>query len=176
MQLFDLPSRLPRPVHLAVFGELPTSLSEALDAPEVAAAVRPLLEAGWRPGQLASRVGALPAAPDPGAAVLGLLRSLAGQPTPDQVWAAERADRQALRSLSTVEQPASEESRERWIAQIRSGLSGPRSVRPGPAVRIRPACALCGQSGTFFVTHQVRLCVPCVEVLATGSARLGATG
>ena len=176
MQLFDLPARLPRSLHAAVFGGLPSSLAQALDTPEVAAVVQPLLDAGWRPGQLATRVGALPAAPDPAAAVLSALRELAGRMTPDQAWVAERSQRQQLRSLAAVEEPASPQARERWIAQIRSGLSGPRPVRPAPAGRTRPACALCGQSSTFFVTHQVRLCGPCVEVLATGSARLADTG
>ena len=176
MQLFDLPARLSRDAHAAVFGDLPSRLAHELDTPEVAAAVRPLLDRGWRPGQLASRVGVLPAGPDPVRVVLDLLHSLAGASTPSQVWAAEQADRQALRSVTTVEQPASPESRERWIAQIRSGLSGPRTTRPQPAGPRRPACALCGQASTYFVTHGVRLCPPCVEVLASGSARLKQTG
>lgn len=176
MQLFDLPARLSPDVHRAVFGDLPTSLARALGSPEVASVVRSLLDAGWRPGQLASRVGVLPAAADPAAAVLALLRSLGAGPTPDELWAAEREERQALRSRTAAESPATPESRERWIAQIRSGLSGPRLPRPQPVTCSRPACALCGQAGSLFVTHRVRLCHPCVEVLSSGSARFQEAG
>lgn len=169
---------LPAATHAAVFGELPSSLSRRLADPAVAAAVTALLEDGWRPGQLASRVGALPAGADPEAGVLALLHGLREVQPPDLRWAEDRQARQVpARSPSSAgaEQPASPESREHWIREIRQQLGAKRPPRPATAVRVRPPCALCGAAGELFVTRAVRLCTGCVERLETGQLRWEAT-
>ena len=176
MELFDRPARLPRPVHAAVFGGLPAALAHHLDADEPAAAVQGLLDAGWRTGQLAGRIGALPAGPDPVADVLALLRRLGTAECPDRQWAQERQARLTLASSARAEEPASPASRDRWIREIRQQLGTPRAPRPVAAPRSRPACALCGGTGELFVTHAVRLCTGCVERLETGQLRWDATG
>lgn len=190
MELFDLPARLPSATepavvpsarlapatHAAVFGGLPASLARALDTTAVAAVVTELLDAGWRAGQLASRIGALPAGADPAADVLTLLGALRAREAPDRRWQAEKAARQAQASSSAVEQPATPESRERWIRQIRDELGAPHRPRPAPAGRVRPPCALCGEPGDLFVTRAVRLCTACVTTLETGQTRLVQAG
>ena len=179
MELFDCPTRLPRELHRAVFADLPRALARLLDTAEVATAVQGLLAAGWRCGQLAARVGALPAGVDPAADVLRLLNSLATQPAPDVRWEAEKAARAARagqESSAAAERPASAESRERWLGQIRQELGSPRRPRPAPVARTRPPCALCGGAGELFVTRAVRLCGRCVQALASGQLSLGATG
>lgn len=145
-------------------------------------AVQALLAAGWRSGQLAARIGALPAGPDPVAVVLSLLGALAEQEAPDRLHARERgrmADQAAAAGRSSsaaAEQPASQESRERWLRQIRQQLGSARPVRPAPPARIRPPCALCGGVGALFVTRAVRLCTTCVDALEAGQLSLPATG
>lgn len=176
MELFDLPARLSPTTHAAVFGDLPTSLARTLITDEVAAVVTTLLDAGWRAGQLSSRIGALPAGLDPAAEVLALLRTLLDREAPDRRWQAEKAARQVSASSSAAEQPASPESRQRWISQIRSELGVPRRPRPAPAGRVRPPCALCGAAGELFVTRAVRLCSGCVTELETGQTRLEHAG
>jgi hypothetical protein len=175
MELFDLPpQRLDQDTHDAVFGELPVPLAHDLHTPEVGDLVLQLLDRGWRAGQVAARVGAMPAGPDPVADVLGLLRGFLDQVPPDARWRQEKAERDELRrSQAALEQPASEESRQRWIQQIRSELGGPRRTPRGPVQRVRPGCALCGADGVYFVTREVRLCTACVTLLGTGS-QLGA--
>ncbi|MGB8651169.1 MAG: hypothetical protein WCD35_10965 [Mycobacteriales bacterium] len=177
MQLFDLPrERLDQETHDAVFGDLPSALAADLHTPEVGDLVLQLLDAGWRRGQLAARVAAMPAAHDPVAAVVALLAGFLRQQPPDARWREEKAERDALRSSAALEQPASEASRARWIAQIRAELGAPRS-RPAQAVtRTRPACALCGEESTYFVTRAVRLCAGCVDLLAAGGAHLSEAG
>jgi len=176
MELFDLPARLSPATHAAVFGDLPASLARALSTAEAATAVTTLLDAGWRTGQLSSRVGALPAGPEPVGEVLALLHALAEREAPDRRWQAEKAARQSVASSSAAEQPASPESRQRWIRQIRSELGAPRRPRPAPVGRVRPPCALCGEAGELFVTRAVRLCNACVAELETGQTRLEHAG
>jgi hypothetical protein len=178
MELFDLPpqQRLDRETHDAVFGDLPSALSAALRTAEVADLVLQLLDRGWRQGQLAARVGALPAGRDPEADVVALLTGFLDQVPPDARWRQEKAERDAARSSAAVEQPASEESRQAWIARIRSELGGPRTSHREPARRVRPPCALCGAESTFFVTRAVRLCDGCVALLGTGAVRLPEAG
>lgn len=177
MELFDLPlSALDDATHEAVFGELPASLARALHTPEVGDLVLQLLDKGWRAGQVAARVGALPAERDPAAAVEALLRALLEQVPPDARWRAEKAQRDAARSAARFEEPASEESRQRWISQIRAELGGPRRTPRAPVTRTRPPCALCGAESDYFVTREVRLCAPCVAVLGSGGGRLSEAG
>ena len=159
--------------HKAVFGELPSSLQRELRTAEAGDLVLQLLDAGWRRGQLASRLGALPAGTDPVADVLSLLRGFVGQVPPDARWREEKAQRDAARaSRSDAEEPASEQSRQQWMAQIRSELAlpkEPRTVRPLQPTR---ECSLCGEDGTYFVARGVRLCETCVGLLQAGAVRL----
>lgn len=169
MELFDLPAqRLDAASHAAVFGDLPSGLAHALHTAEVGDLVLQLLDLGWRPGQLASRIGALPAAPDPEQAVLALLRGFLDQTPPDALWREERAARKA--AATVPEEPASEESRQRWLSQIRRELGTPRAPRAQPMLRMKPPCSLCGAEGEFFVTRSARLCAACVQLLESGTA------
>lgn len=181
MELFDLPpgagkEPLDPASHAAVFGDLPSSLAATLHTAEVGDLVLQLLDRGWRAGQLASRIGPHPAGADPAAEVTALLRGFLDQVPPDARWRQEQVQRQQSPSQARVEQPASEESRQRWISQIRSELGGPRNPRPIPLLRMRPACALCGAESTFFVTRDVRLCEACVELLRSGQISLSDAG
>lgn len=159
--------------HKAVFGELPSSLQARLRTPEVGDLVLQLLDAGWRRGQIAARLGAMPAGEDPEADVLRLLRGFLDQLPPDARWREEKAERDTLRaSRAEAEQPASEESRQRWVARIRADLSVPRGPQPARPSRPDRHCTLCGEEGTFFVTRGVRLCETCVGLLQAGAVRL----
>lgn len=184
MELFDLPpqppSRLDDATHAALFGDLPASLAAALHTPEVGDLALQLLDRGWRAGQVAARVGALPSGRDPEADVVTLLRGFLDQVPPDARWREEKAQRDAdraqARSSSVAEQPASEESRAAWIERIRTDLGAPRSTRTEPPRRARPACSLCGGESSFFVTREVRLCDGCVVLLSTGALQLPEAG
>jgi hypothetical protein len=177
MELFDLPpQRLGKDTHDAVFGELPATLAADLHTPEVGDLVLQLLDRGWRAGQVASRVAAMPAGRDPVADVEALLRGFLEQVPPDVRWREEKALRDHARSQATLEEPATDESRQRWIQQIRSELGGPRRALRAPAPRERPACALCGSDGDYFVTRAVRLCDACVCLLGTGTAKFSEAG
>jgi len=188
MELFDLPSaprqRLDQQMHDAVFGDLPSALAADLHTPEVGDLVLQLLDRGWRRGQLAARAGALPAGRDPAADVTALLSGFLEQVPPDARWREEKAARQAEHDLlrhqhgsqAAFEEPATDESRQRWIEQIRSELGGPRRTPRVPVQRLRPACALCGEGSDYFVTHEVRLCDACVCLLGTGTAKLSEAG
>ncbi len=181
MELFDLPptpgQRLDAETHRAVFGDLPSSLAVALHTPEIGDLVLQLLDRGWRQGQLAARIGALPAGPDPVGEVTALLEGFLEQQPPDARWRAEKREREALRqSALEFEQPASEESRQAWISQIRTDLGAREPVLKQPPRRTRPSCALCGMESSFFVTREVRLCDECVEQMSTGSLQLPNVG
>jgi hypothetical protein len=165
------------PVHADVFSHLPALLMREMDAPDVAALIERLVAAGWRPGQLRHRVGAAPAqgsvAAD-GVHLRGLLEQLLAVPCPDAVRAQELAvaeDQRRWREL-TAPRPASPEVRRAHLAAIRAGLKGVPAPRSAPRHRLRPPCSLCTAQGAYFVTREVRLCQRCVEVLASGSARL----
>ncbi len=178
MELFDLPptptEKLTTPLHRAVFGALPSTLAAALHTPAVGDLVLQLTDRGWRPGQIATRVGTHPAGRDPVTEIEALLGQLVEQVPPDAQWREEKARRAAQGTREP--EPASEASREAWIAQIRTDLGTP-SPRKAPPVRpLRPACALCEGESTYFVTKQVRLCEGCVVLLATGAVRLAETG
>lgn len=174
MELFDLPAqRLDQVSHAAVFGDLPSALAHALHTAEVGDLVMQLLDLGWRPGQLASRIGAMPAATDPEQAVIGLLKGFLEQVPPDARWREERAARKAAESVP--EEPASEQSRQRWLNQIRLELGTPRAPRAQPLLRIKPPCSLCGAEGEFFVTRSARLCAACVALLESGTAVMPAS-
>ena len=174
--LFDPPrDRLGARLHREVFGALPTTTARALDVPEVAAAVRPLLAGGWRPAQLGARVGALPAADDPVPGVTAFLVALRERDCPAHLWEREQAARRAERDARQLEQGvASEESRARWAAEARRTLGLPARPRSAPTPRPCATCASCGSSGDFFVTRQVRLCRGCVDLLGSGRVRLAA--
>ena len=62
------------------------------------------------------------------------------------------------------------------LAEIRAGLKGAPKRRPEPVPRTRPECSLCSGEGAYFVTRDVHLCRRCVDVMATGQARLSSTG
>ena len=177
MELFDLPpQRLSQDTHDAVFGELPFTLSLDLHTPEIGDLVLQLLDKGWRAGQIAARVGAMAAGRDPVADVEVLLTGFLQQVPPDARWREEKAQRDLERSTTAFESPASAESRARWIQQIRAEIGGPRRAPRAPAVRVRPACALCGAEGDYFVTREVRLCQACVTLLGSGEAKLSEAG
>jgi hypothetical protein len=163
--------------HERVFGELPSSVQRGLRTAEIGDLVTQLLDAGWRPGQIGARVGAMTAGDDPVADVMRLLTGFLEQLPPDARWRQEKADRELVRSRAEVEQPASEETRQAWIARIRSDLAVPRERQKVTQLRQRPSCAMCGQDSVYFVTKQVRLCDACVEALGNGSAgHLGEAG
>src|SRR3954447_14014907 len=181
MELFDLPptpgQRLDAETHAAVFGELPSSLAHDLHTPEIGDLVLQLLDRGWRQGQLAARVGALPAGPEPVASITALLEGFLDQVPPDARWQEEKREREALlRSSAELEQPASEESRQAWLAQIREELGPRQSPRREPVRRTRPPCARCGRESSYFVTREVRLCDGCVDELGSGALRLPDVG
>ena len=161
-----------------VLRPLPGLLARELATPEVAALVDELVRAGWRPGQLAHRIGAAPSqgsADSDASAVVALLRELRSAVPPDVAHARERAARRRDRQREGVPQ-ATPEVRERAIADIRRQLgAGPARRRPPPE-RTRPACSLCDGEGSFFVTREVHLCRRCVAAIATGEARLSAAG
>jgi hypothetical protein len=181
MELFDLPpqpgQRLEAETHSAVFGELPSALARELHTPEIGDLVLQLLDRGWRAGQLAARVGALPAGPAPVAEITALLQGFLEQVPPDARWREEKRERDALqRSRAEFERPASEESRQAWLTQIRTELGTRRPTLREPVRRPRPACALCGRESSYFVTREVRLCDGCVEQLSTGALQLPNVG
>jgi hypothetical protein len=131
--------------------------------------------AGWRPGQLASRLGAAPAQGSveaDAAHVRQLLRGLVGTEAPDHAHARAVAERERERAARRGPRPATDAVRERALARMRASVGGAprRRVRPPP--RARPSCALCDGEGSWFVTPEVHLCPQCVAVLATGEARL----
>lgn len=174
--LHDAPSaRLSPRLHAETFGQLPTRLVRALDVPAVATAVRPLLQRGWRPAQLATRVGALPAPDDPVPAVVALLQQLLERESPQQAWDRERAERKRAADERDRPEVASPEVRDYWIAQARRALGVPASRRPPPRAQPRPLCACCSGPGAFFVTRDVRLCPACVGLLGSGRAQLSCT-
>ncbi len=72
--------------------------------------------------------------------------------------------------------PAAPDVKQRYVAQIRRelGLTSRRAPLAQPP-RVR-RCVLCEKDSGYFVTHEVRLCPGCVQVLATGRARLVAAG
>ena len=173
--LFDPPrDRLGRRLHDEVFGALPALLGRALDVPEVAAAVRPLLARGWRPAQLGARVGALPEPSDPVPAVVAFLEQLLERECPEQAWQRERAERARAHAASTDpgHVVASDEARAHWVAEARRALGVPAPGRRPPTPRAAPVCAACCGEGAFFVTREVRLCRSCVEMLGSGRAHL----
>jgi hypothetical protein len=168
------------PHHADVFSHLPALLMRELDAEPVAEVLEELVAAGWRTGQLRHRVGAEPSQGSverDAAQVLALLRSLRAQTCPDVAHAreAEQRERQRAWERSSAPQPASPEVREARLAEIRAGLKGVPRRRAEPEPRTRPACSLCAGEGAYFVTREVHLCRRCVDVLATGRARLSDT-
>lgn len=187
MAMRDRPVELPlpglgvppvsRPVRgalLEVLSDLPRGVAHRLDEPEVAQAVDELLARGWRPAQLGARIGVLPASDDPVPQVVSFLRALAGQDSPEQRALRERELREhaAQDARAAAPEPASDEARERWLAEVRRGLKGTPRRRLPPPERVRPACSLCAGEGRFFVTREVHLCGRCVEVMGAGGAQL----
>ena len=100
--------------------------------------------------------------------MVALLTGFLEQVPPDARWREERAARKA--SQSVREEPASEQSRQRWLTQIRNELGTPRAPRAQPLLRVKPPCSLCGAEGEFFVTRNARLCAACVLLLESGTA------
>jgi ribosomal protein S14 len=183
----DSPSRPagPRaqsPHHADVFSALPSRLMRELDTPAVAALLGGLVDAGWRPGQLRSLVGAEPSQGSVAADAVHLqrlLESLLQHECPDARHARERAEQQAERDRQRREapRPADPEVRDRWISEIRASLkSTPARRRPQPEARVRAECALCSAESAFFVRRDVHLCRRCVDLLAAGDVRLTAAG
>ncbi len=165
-------------LHEQVFGQLPAQLARRLDEPQVATVVAALVEDGWRPAQLAARVAVLPVTSNQTGQVLDFLRALLGEQSPRSRVEQERRMRQQAAEVARAlaPQPASPQSREHWLAEARRGLKGLPRRTAAPVSRIRPSCALCAAEASFFVTHEVHLCRPCVQVLGTGKARLTSTG
>jgi hypothetical protein len=180
MELFDLPpqpgQRLDPETHQAVFGDLPASLAAALHTPEIGELVLQLLDAGWRRGQLAARIGALPAGPAPHDQISALLTGFLDQVPPDARWRQEKAEREQAQAPATYEEPATEESRQAWLSQIRADLGVRKGPARAPLRRVRPPCSICGVESSFFVTKDVRLCDGCVEQLSTGAVQLPDVG
>ncbi len=170
------------PHHTDVFSHLPALLMRALDTEPVAEVLDELVGAGWRPGQLRYRVGAEPShgsVERDAEHLLEVLRGLRAQTCPDLLHAAEleQRDRQRRWEQQTAPRPASPAVQQAYLDQIRSTLpAGTPRRRAEPAPRTRPACSLCSGEGSFFVTRDVHLCKRCVDVLATGEARLSDTG
>ena len=169
------------PHHTDVFSHLPALLMRELDSEPVAEVLDELVERGWRPGPLRHRVGAEPAqgsVEKDAAHLLELLRALRGQECPDVAHAEEVAARERQREWErqNAPKPASPEVRQARIEQIRAGLKGVPRRRAEPEPRTRPSCSLCEGEGAYFVTRDVHLCKRCVDVLATGQARLSGTG
>ena len=169
------------PHHTDVFSHLPALLMRELDTEPVAEVLDELVAAGWRPGQLRHRVGAEPAQGGierDAEHLLELLRGLRGQTCPDLLHAAELEQREQRRrwEQEAAPRPATPEVQQAFLEQIRSTLPGAPRRRPEPTPRTRPACSLCAGEGSFFVTRDVHLCKRCVDVLATGEARLSDTG
>ena len=169
------------PHHGDVFSHLPVLLMREMATAPVAALLGQLINAGWRPGQLRHRVGAAPSQGSverDAAALVELLDALTRCPAPDAAHAARRSERSLAREREAAEAPlpATPEARQQHLAQMRAALGVPPRRRPEPEPRTRPACSLCAGEGAFFVTHDVHLCSRCVEVMATGEARLSRTG
>lgn len=169
------------PYHADVFSHLPVALLRELDTPAVAEALDALVAAGWRTGQLRSRVGAEASQGSherDAAHLTGLLQALRAQTPPDVAHAREVEERERARAWERAHgpTPAAPEVRERALAEIRAGLKAAPARRPRPQPRTRPACRLCDGEGSYFVTRDVHLCRRCVAVLATGEARLSSTG
>ena len=163
-----------------VVRSLPVLLVRALDLEQAALEVDALVAAGWRTGQLRSRIGAEPSqgsAERDADQVLAVLRALRTEVAPDVAHARELERRRQEREheQARAPEPASPEVRRRSVARIRAELGlVPRRAAP-PEPRTRPACNLCDGEGSFFVSPDVHLCPRCVAVLATGEARLVAT-
>ena len=160
-----------------VFGSLRVAVVRELESPEVARLLRELVVRGWRPRQLADRVGALPVQPTSALdaeVVREALRRLLDEESPQQQYDAEVARREQDREQARREAPvvAAPEERTRWIEAIRTGLKGSRTRAAfGPPVRLRPDCALCSAESQFFVRRDVHLCKRCVDLLAAGEVR-----
>jgi hypothetical protein len=173
--------RTSSPHHTDVFSHLPALLMRELDSAPVAEVLEVLLAQGWRPGQLRHRVGAEPAqgsvAKD-AAHLLQVLTGLTEQTCPDALHARERQERARQRQWEreSAPEPASPQVRQARIEEIRAGLKGVPRRRPEPEPRTRPACSLCAGEGAYFVTRDVHLCKRCVDVMASGQARLSETG
>lgn len=167
--------------HSDVFSHLPVLLMREMATAPVAALLEQLIAAGWRPGQLRHRVGAAPSQGSverDAAALVALLTVLTNEPAPDAEHAATRRERAQAREQEAAQAPvpATPEAQQQHLAQMRAALGVPPRRPVAPEPRTRPACSLCAGEGAFFVTHDVHLCRRCVEVMATGEARLSRTG
>jgi len=173
--------RASSPHHSDVFSHLPVLLIREMATAPVAALLEQLITAGWRPGQLRHRVGAAPSQGSverDAAALVALLTALTSVPAPDVEHAARRRERaqDQEREAAQAPVPATHEAQQQHLARMRTSLGVPPRRPAGPEPRTRPACSLCAGEGAFFVTHDVHLCSRCVEVMATGEARLSRTG
>jgi len=163
-------------MHAFVFADLRPDVRACLDDPALEILLGELADRGWRPRQLRDRVGALPVQPSPAqdaTVVVEALRGLLAQLSPQEAYDEElrrRADREEFERESAL-QPASAEDKARWVAAIRSGLTGRGRVSFGPPVRLRPDCSLCEGEAAYFVRRDVHLCGRCVDLLAAGEVR-----
>ncbi len=151
-----------------------------LDTADVAAVLDDVLAAGWRPGQLRSRIGGEPSQGSmerDAAAVRLLLERLRTEECPDVRHARERAEQEQEHAWQRelAPRPADPAVRDRWLGEIRAGLKSTpaRRVRT-PEPRTRPSCALCDGESSFFVRRDVHLCRPCADLLSAGEVRLHA--
>lgn len=174
-KLFEpVAGRLGRPLHVEVFGHLPAQTARLLDVEAVGRAVRALLAAGWRPAQVAARVGALPSAEDPVPGVTALCEQLLARRSPRATWEAERSVREQVAAAVPQRAVATEAVREHWIGEARRTLGLPARAPARPAPPPKPTCASCAGDGSFFVARGVRLCADCVGLLRSGHVRLAA--
>ena len=152
------PARAP-PCTTRSSAALPPLTARALDDPEVAAAVRTLLDRGWRPAQVGPGWGPCRPADDPVAAVLALLGQLAQAESPQQAWerAAGRARPAAGARTTATGWPPTRSVPGGWPRR-----AGPREVprRPGAAggrAAVR-RCASCTARALSSSPATVRLC------------------
>ncbi len=159
-----------------VTADLRPGVQAALTELAVSEVLEALVARGWRPRQLRDRVGSVAIQPShalDAQAVLSTLRGLLEHLSPQEAYDEElrrRAHREE-RALEAAHQPASEQDKARWVAAIRSGLTGRARVSFGPPVRLRPDCSLCEGEAAYFVRRDVHLCGRCVDLLAAGEIR-----
>ena len=159
-----------------VTADLRAPVQQELGGPEFEALLTELVSRGWRPRQLRDRVGAVPVQPSAdqdAATVVEALRRLLAQLSPQEAYDEElrRRRQNAEHEKQTRHEPASEQDKARWVAAIRSGLTGRARVSFGPPVRLRPDCSLCEGEAAYFVRRDVHLCGRCVDLLAAGEIR-----
>lgn len=166
----------PTSLQAFVTADLRPGVQGALDPVDLGEVLEALVARGWRPRQLRDRVGAVAVQPShaqDAEAVLTTLRGLLDHLSPQEAYDEELRRRalRAEREREAAHQPAADADKARWVAAIRSGLTGRARVSFGPPVRLRPDCSLCEGEAAYFVRRDVHLCGACVDLLAAGEIR-----